>query len=173
MNVARLFQSTAILALLLFPCSLASHAQSNSNHLMLGIGALYEHGLDATLSYEHSGRYHNAWEYFATYYVKYADDPDAGHITRNSFWHHYNTWHVGIAYKPCVTRGRNHHGNVRIGASGGSDLHDFRGALHAGYEHTYSLKGGWELYLLFKEDIVIEGEDLFRTGVSVGLKVPL
>ena len=52
-----------------------------------------------------------------TYYVKYKEDPTVGHITSDSFWHNYNTWDVGIAYKPCVARGRNHHGNLRFGVS--------------------------------------------------------
>ena len=152
-----------------FRCS----AQMNNNHLLLSAGALYERGLDATVSYEHGGRYHNAWEYFGMVYLKYEDDPEAGHITRESFWHSYNTWHVGVAYKPCVIRGRNHHGNVRIGASGGSDRHDFVGGIHVGYEHSYALKGGFELFFRLKEDVIIEGRDLFRTGVSLGVKLPL
>lgn len=33
---------------------------SNVNHLNLAVGALYERGLDATISYEHETRYHHA-----------------------------------------------------------------------------------------------------------------
>lgn len=163
-----------ILVILLTFCCVSTHAQvSNQNHLQLSVGALYESGLDATVAYEHESKYHNAWEYFATGYLKYEDDPEAGHITRQSFWHSYNTWHVGIVYKPCVNRGRNHHGNARIGVSGGSDLHKFVGGIHLGYEHTYALKQGWQLFFQVKEDVVIRGEDLFRTGIAVGVKVPL
>lgn len=98
---------------------------------------------------------------------------NAGHVTKKSFWHNYNSWHLGIVYKPCVNRGRNHHGNVRIGASGGSDLHDFVGGVHLGYEHTYALKGGWELFFQVKEDVIIGSGLSWRTGGSVGLKLPL
>ena len=115
---------------------------------MFGVGALYEKGLDATIAYEHGSKYHNAWEYFATGYLQYDDDPNAN-------------------------RGRNHHGNVRIGASGGSDLHDFVGGVHLGYEHTYALKGGWELFFQVKEDVIIGSGLSWRTGGSVGLKFPL
>ena len=148
-------------------------AQTNDNHLLLSVGALYERGLDATIAYEHGSKYHNAWEYFATGYVQYDDDPDAGHITKKSFWHNYNSWHLGIAYKPCVTRGRNHHGNLRIGASGGSDTHDFVGGVHVGYEHTYALKNGWELFFQVKEDAIINSGIDWRTGFSLGCKLPL
>ena len=162
-----------LVALLTIFVTTKSQAQSNNNHLMLSAGMSYERGLDATIAYEHSTKYHNAWEYFAAYHIKYEDDPEAGHITKKSFWDSYNSWHVGIAYKPCVNRGRNHHGNLRLGASGGSDTHKFIGAAHVGYEHTYCLKHGWSLFWQVKEDIVFRGEDIFRTGVAVGIKVPL
>lgn len=173
-NTAVFFVLTAVITLLLFFCGFKGYAQTNNNHFMVSVGTLYERGLDATFAYEHGTKYHNAWEYFVTGYIKYDDDPDAGHITKKSFWHNYNTWHVGIAYKPCVNRGRNHHGNFRIGASAGSDTHDFVGGVHVGYEHTYALKHGWEVFFQVKEDIIIpRSGDLFRTGVALGLKLPL
>ena len=160
--------------LLSFFVFLQSHAQINNDHLSFSAGALYERGLDVTLAFEHGTRYHNAWEYFVLGYIKYGDDPDAGHITKRSFWHNYRSWHVGVAYKPCVSRGRNHHGNVRIGASGGSDTHDFVGGIHVGYEHSYALKHGWEVFFQVKEDVIIpRSGDLFRTGVALGFKLPL
>jgi hypothetical protein len=151
----------------------ASHAQTNDNHLMLSLGALYERGFDATIAFEHGTKYHNAWEYFATGYIQYADDPEAGHITKKSFWHNYRSWHLGIAYKPCVARGRNHHGNLRIGGSGGSDTNDFVGGVHVGYEHSYALKNGWELFFQVKEDAIIGRGVMWRTGASLGFKVNL
>ena len=164
----------AVLLLWTFGVPTLCEAQTNNNHLMMDVGCLYERGFDATIAYEHGSRYHNAWEYFATFYLKYDEDHNAGHITRHSFWNNYNSWHLGIAYKPCVSRGRNHHGNARIGASGGSDLSDFVGGLHVGYELTYALKHGWEVFFQVKEDVVIpRSGDLLRTGVTVGFKLPL
>lgn len=117
--------------------------------------------------------YHNAWEYFATYSVQYDEDPEAKHITRKSFWHNHNTWGVGAVYKPCVGRGRNHHGSLRIGASAGSDFHKAIGAVHVGYEHTYNLYDGWSVFFAIKEDISIRGKDRFKTGINLGAKIPL
>ena len=151
----------------------AAVGQNNINHLNMSVAALYERGMDATLSYEHETRYHNSWEYFMNGYIQWDKDTEAGHVTTDSFWHNYFTYNIGVAYKPCVMRGRNHHGNLRIGASGGSDTHKFIGAAHVGYEHTYCLKHGWSLFWQVKEDIVFRGEDIFRTGVAVGIKVPL
>lgn len=172
------FKKLAVLSFLaialMFFGSLRTCAQSsNQNRLMLSVGALYEKGFDATISYEHETRYYNAWEFWTSYYIKYADDPLAGHITKNSFWHNYNTWHIGICYKPCIARGRNHHGNARIGLSGGSDLDKIIGGGHIGYEHSYALYGGWEFFFQVREDFILRGEDLFRTGVSLGFKIPL
>lgn len=155
-------------------CISRAQAQSNNNHLTLGVGALYERGLDATLAVEHSTRYHNAWEFFGNYYIQWADDPEAGHVTKKSFWNNYNSWQLGICYKPCVSRGRNHHGNLRIGAGGGSDLSDFVAGIHFGYEHTFALYSGWEFFLQIKENVIIpRSGDLFRTGIALGVKVPL
>lgn len=164
-----------MLAMLLAAITSVTFAQSSSNvnHLSLSMGALYERGLDATLSYEHETRYHHAWEYFVNGYVKWAEDPAAGHVTKQSFWQNYFTYNIGLAYKPCVVRGRNHHGNLRIGVSGGSDTEKIIGAAHLGYEHTYALRNGFCLFWQVKEDVVLRGEDLFRTGVAVGVKLPL
>lgn len=162
-----------LLAVLLSFMMQSVAAQSNSNHVLVSVGALYERGFDATLSYEHETKYHNSWEYFMNYYIKYDEDPVAGHITKESFWNNYRTWLVGAAYKPCVNRGRNHHGNVRFGGSIGSDTDDIIGGIHLGYEHTWTLYRGWELFLQAREDFVIRGEDNFRTGVAIGFKIPL
>ncbi|MDD5862623.1 MAG: hypothetical protein PUD15_08755 [Prevotella sp.] len=150
-----------------------ARAQSHGDHVMVGLGASYPRGFEGTLSYEHETDYHSAWEYFGTYYIKYKKDETVGHITHDSFWNNYRTWNIGIAYKPCVTRGRNHHGSLRIGVSGGSDFDHAIGTATLGYEHTYNLYNGWSLFWQIKEDVVIRGEDRFKTGVTVGVKMPL
>ena len=151
----------------------AANAQTNTDRIGLGVGALYQRGLDLTLSYEHETKYHNAWEYFGNVYLKWDDCESCGHVCPESFWNNYRSYGFGIAYKPCVARGRNHHGNLRIGASAGSDTDQFLGGAHLGYEHNYVLRGGWRLYLQVKTDVMIKGEDLFRTGVVLGVKLPI
>ena len=84
----------------------------------------------------------------------------------------YNTLGVGAAYKPCVFRSRNHHGNLRLGGSLGSDRNRVLGGIHVGYEHSYALRKGWELFWQAKCDLMIKGEDLFRTGIVIGVKIP-
>jgi hypothetical protein len=153
---------------------LASSAKAGDNdgRVQLGVGLLYENGMDVTVGYEHETRYHNAWEFFANGYLKWADCESCGHICPKSFWRNYNTWSLGVAYKPCVYRGKNHHGNFRIGGSLGSDTHKVLGGIHAGYEHSYNIGKGWELFWQVKTDVMIKGEDLFRSGICLGFKIP-
>lgn len=89
--------------------SVSSFAQSHSDRISVGAGALYQRGLDATISWEHETRYHNAWEYFINGYIKWDECASCGHVCPESFWNNYRTWGVGAAYKPCVARGRNWH----------------------------------------------------------------
>ena len=49
-----------LLALMLMAVAIVAHAQSNSNRINFGVGALYERGFDATLSVEHETKNHNA-----------------------------------------------------------------------------------------------------------------
>ncbi len=151
----------------------SSYAQDGSNRISLGTGVLYERGLDLTLSYEHETKYHNAWEYFGNVYLKWDECASCGHVCPDSFWKNYRTYDFGIAYKPCVVRGRNNHGNVRIGASVGSDTDKVIGGIHVGYEHSYALRSGWQIFWQVKTDIMIKGLDTFRTGAALGIKYSL
>ena len=164
---------TLLTTLMLFATIMTATAQTYSNKISIGIGALYERGLDATISAEHQTKNHNAWEYFLNGYLKWKECETCGHVCPDSFWKNYNTWSIGAAYKPCVYTGRNNHGNLRIGLSGGSDTDEFLGGVHVGYEHNYILKKGFALYWQVKCDCILpEREDLFRTGIVIGIKLP-
>lgn len=152
--------------------AVTSKADDHRGRIALGAGLLYENGIDLTLSYERETRYHNAWEYFGNVYLKWETCDVCKHICPKSFWHSYNTWGLGIAYKSCVIRNRNNYGNFRFGGSLGSDRHKVLGGIHVGYEHSYQLKKGWQLYWQVKSDLMIRGKDLFRTGVVIGFKIP-
>ena len=161
-----------LLAFVMMFMTMAATAQTYSNRVGIGVGALYERGFDATISVEHETKNHNAWEYFLNGYVKYEDDKTAGHITNDSFWKSYRTWGLGFAYKPCVYMGKNNYGCLRLGGSAGSDTDEFMGWVHAGYEHDYVLRKGWHLYWQVETDLCINGKDLFRSGVCVGFRLP-
>lgn len=176
MKVVKYIQCLLVVATLFLSGGTAK-AQSHSDYIDVGIGALYQRGFDATLSWEHETKNHNAWEYFVNGYLKYDDDEKVGHITPKSFWSSYNTYSVGAAYKPCILHGgirhgRNHYGSLKLGASIGSDTHEFVGWVNVGYEQNYVLKHGWHLYWQVKSDLCINGKDLFRSGVVIGVKLP-
>ncbi len=162
---------TIVLSLAMAITSLAGHAQ-NAKSVNIALGVLYPQTVDATLSYEVGTKHHNAWEFFGNVASKWKDCESCGHICAESFWKDNCTWGLGVAYKPCVVRTRNSYGSVRVGGSLGSDRHDVLGGIHAGYEHNYSLKGGWRVFWQVKCDCMIKGEDLFRTGVTIGVKIP-
>lgn len=152
--------------------SATAFAGDRDRRVSFGVGLLYENGLDATLSYERENAYHNAWEFFANGYLKWDKCASCGHVCPDSFWKNYRSWSIGASYKPCVVRGRNHYGSFRFGGSLGSDTHRFLGGVHAGYEHNYRLRGGWQVYWQVKSDLMIKGKDLFRTGIVLGVKLP-
>ncbi len=146
-------------------------ADDHSGRIQFGMGVLYENGLEATIGYEKETRYHHAWEYFGNVYLKWDECDNCGHICKDSFWNNYNTWSLGIAYKPAVHIGRNNIGRMRIGGRAGSDRHDVIGGVTVGYEHSYVMRGGWQLFWQVKSDVMIKGEDRFVTGIHVGIKL--
>ena len=172
-NKGRTRNRLLALAVAVFTLSVTASAQRNTGRLSLGAGLLYRNGMDLTLAYEHETNYNNAWEFFANGYLQWKDCETCGHICPESFWRNYRTYSFGVAYKPCVTRGRNHYGSLRIGASGGSDTKKFLAGLHFGYEHNYVLRAGWTLYWQVKGDVMIKGADVLRTGVALGIKLPI
>lgn len=166
----------SLFALLMFPLlgtGGRAFAQNRTNHINLGVGYLIENTLEGTLSFEHETKYHNSWEYFINSSLKYEDCNDCGHICNESFWNNYNTIGGGVCYKPCVVRSRNNHGNLRLGASGNyASTGSFVTGLHVGYEHSYALRSGWNMYWQVKCDGHINGRDAISGGFVIGLKIP-
>ncbi len=152
---------------------LSASAQRNSGRLSLGAGLLYKNGAEMTLAYEHEMNYRHIWEFFANGYLQWSDCRTCGHICRKASGRITAPRGIGAAYKPCVIRGRNHYGSLRLGASGGSDTEKFVAGIHLGYEHSYVFRSGWTFYWQVKNDVIIRGADLFRTGVALGIKLPI
>ena len=75
-------------------------AQTNSDRISVGVGALYEQGFDMTLSYEHETKYHNMWEFFANGYIKWDECQSCGHVCPDSFWRNYRTQVSDLEFKP-------------------------------------------------------------------------
>lgn len=125
MTMKKTLKTVLLLMLVCIGFATNAHAQRNGGRLSLGVGLLYENGMDVTLAYEHEMNYRHAWEFFANGYLKWTECKSCGHICPESFWRNYRTYGFGVAYKPCVVRGRNHYGNLRIGASAGATRTSF------------------------------------------------
>ena len=143
-----------------------ARAQDNSNRIGVGVGAFYRPAASASLFWEHENRYHNAWEFFATGSLKLDDIDELGA--------NYRCWGVGAAWKPCVFRARNRYGSARIGVSLGAAPTDFLAGIHAGWQHSYALRSGWQFYWQAGVDVMLpRRDDLFRFGAGVGIKMPV
>ena len=66
-------KKTIILMLACMCVFMNASAQRNSGRLSLGVGLLYENGMDVTLAYEHEMNYRHAWEFFANGYLKWTE----------------------------------------------------------------------------------------------------
>lgn len=85
-RIKTIISKAFLLSLCFIGCpTLQADAQTHVDHVMIDIGASYPKGLEGTIAYEHEMNYHNAMEYFASYYIKYDKDPEAGYVTKNSF----------------------------------------------------------------------------------------
>lgn len=114
-------------------------AQNNSDRIGIGFGGGYAPKAETVLFWEHETSYHNAWEAFL--YGTLALDSIEGDL-----WNNGKAWGAGAAWKPCVVRSRNNYGSVRLAAMLGAAPRDFSAGLTAGYQHSYVLRGGWQLY---------------------------
>ena len=113
-------------------------AQDNSDRIGLGLGAYLMPAASATLFWEHETAYHDAWEAFATGSVKLGGP--------GRLWDNYKCWGVGAAWKPCLYRARNRYGSARLGVSLGAAPADFLASIHAGWQHSWALRDGWQLF---------------------------
>ncbi len=143
-----------------------ARAQDNSNRIGVGVGAFYRPAASASLFWEHETRYHNAWEFFAAGSLKLDNIED---LEAN-----YRCWGVVAAWQPCGFRARHRYGSARIGVSLGAAPTDFLAGIHAGWQHSYALRRGWQFYWNAGVDVMLpRRDDLFRFGAGVGIKMPV
>jgi len=89
-------------------------------------------------------------------------------------WNNGKAWGAGAAWKPCVVRSRNNYGSVRLAAMLGAAPRDFSAALVAGYQHSYVLRGGWQLYWQGGVTLTLPWRgDLFGVAAGIGVKMPV
>ena len=146
-------------------------AQDNSNRIGVGLGGFYRPAASTTLFWEHETRYHNAWEFFVEGRLLFP--VDLSQVSQ--LWDSSGKqWGVGAAWMPCLFRARNSYGSARIGVSLGAAPADFLAGIHAGWQHSYALRRGWQFYWQAGVDVMLpKRDDLFRVGAGVGIKMPV
>ena len=156
----------AVMLAVLTAMTVSAGAQDNADRIGAGVTAHFRPAASATLFWEHETRYHDAWEVFVTGSVKLYNLED---LRAN-----YKCWGVGAAWKPCLYRAKNRYGSARIGVSLGAAPTDFLAGIHAGWQHSYALKQGWQFYWQAGVDVMLpRRDDLFRAGAGIGVKLPV
>ena len=149
-------------------CASAALAQNNSDRIGLGLGAGYSPKTEAVLFWEHETSYHNAWEVFLTGTL--ALDNLGGDLWKDNG----KAWGAGAAWKPCVVRSRNSYGSLRLAATLGAAPVEFSASLLAGYQHSWALRGGWQLFWQGGVSLTLPRRgSLFGVSTGFGLKLPV
>lgn len=169
-----MMKKSLVLSLTLLLCfSSAAYAESHGHRLSIGVGAAYGDWLGTSISYEFESRHHNAVEVAATGFLHYDDCPSCGHVCPESFWHNYNLFSAGVAWKPCVLTRKNSWGNLRLGAGIGTTGEDVVPSILLGYERNYALRSGCSFFWQLRTDVLFNSTELFRPGAFIGFKFPI
>ena len=156
------------LIIALTACLAPALAQNNWDRIGIGAGVGYSPKADAVLFWEHETKYHNAWEVFL------AGSLALDNLKGNLWTDNTKAWGAGAAWKPCGYRARNRYGSARIGVSLGAAPTDFLAGIHAGWQHSYAMRRGWQFYWQAGVDVMLpKRNDLFRVGAGIGIKMPV
>ena len=159
---------TLTLILTVAACMTPALAQNNWDRIGIGAGGGYSLRAEAVLFWEHETSYHNAWEVFL--FGKLGLDNLRGNVWDDNV----KAWGAGTAWKPCVVRSRNNYGSLRLAAMLGAAPKEFSAGLTAGYQHSWVLRGGWQLYWQGGVTLTLPRRgDLFGVSTGVGVKMPV
>ena len=156
-----------ILIVALTVCVVPALAQNNWDRIGIGAGGGYSPKAEAVLFWEHETSYHNALEVFLAGSL-YLDN------LKGDLWGNGKAWGVGAAWKPCMVRSRNNYGSLRLAAMLGAAPREFSAGLITGYQHSWVLRGGWQLYWQGGVTLTLPRRgDLFGVSTGVGVKMPV
>lgn len=135
-------------------------------------GALYSKALNFNVTLEKTLRYHHAWEVGLDYYNQYF--VDSKRSDGSSF--KYRSLLFEGAYKFNVVRYKNT--NLRFRGAVGLGVNErekFTLSVSPGFEYSYTTQSNIQVFIQEKTQISFwtTNKSWFRTGVLVGLKIPL
>lgn len=137
------------------------------------VGVAYPRIFNATLTYEKERAYHHAVEAYVDYFTQWSTCPTCDKVCRDTFWKQHYGLGVGLAYKPCVSRGKNTFSRFRFGADVGTCTRSFAAGLEVGYEWIYTLENRLQVVLQEKSEVTFWNKPRFKNGVLVGVRIPL
>lgn len=117
------------------------------------------------------------WEFYLTHAVPYHDSPKGLKPVYSN-----KSLGVGLAYKPVILRNmflttKNTLMRFRFAFDMGSEEKhsnsSFYCALGGAFEINRTFKNGMQISLMQKNEFVLWSDDFFRTGLLIGLKIPL
>ena len=142
-------------------------------HLGIQSGLSYPRILDFKLMVTKETRYHDAYEFFAEYFTQWNDCNLCGKVCKETFWKSRYALSVGGAYKPCVKRGRNSFGRLRVGADLGTNTRHFMLGVELGYEHVWTLRSGVQIVFEQKNEFNFWAKPTFINGFTAGVRLPI
>lgn len=158
----------------LFSLTFNSFAGDGDKFFNLSGGLMYRSTVDALVSMEFEGKYHNAWEMYLDLSTAYKKcEIDNTIFCNKTFWD-YKTVSIGGAYKPAFYRYKNANLRARFGADIGIDEgYSFCASVDVGIEFSYSFKNRMQLVITQKNDFAFWTRDNFKNGLLIGLKIPI
>lgn len=167
------FMRLAVMVMLLTVTAANVQAGDRDRHLGLSAGVMYPRIFSATLHFDKETRYHNAFEAYADYFCQWDKCPTCNKVCSESFWKNRYGLSFGAAYKPCVNRGRNSFGRVRIGADLGTNTRNFVLGVELGYEYVWTLRNGMQMALIQKNEVNFWAKPVFKNGLQIGVRIPM
>lgn len=140
-------------------------------NLTLSGGFLHKKTINTVIALEFNRKYHNAFEVYIDMENSYKTPIKK--ILSKSTLISYPSIGVGAVWKPTAYTWKNAVLRYRIGGDIGANKKNFQASIELGLEYSYYLKNGISLFLNQKNEFTFWNRNHFRTGINIGLKVPI
>lgn len=154
-----------IIGLVLGVCS-ASYAGDGDDHITANVGIMAPYTLDATVGYEFPMGTDGQFEIYG----------EAGNHWQTPVCHRFWKgwfWDGGALYKHKITHLKNGSLKALGGVQTGMTRQKYFLGCELGFEYEYIFANNWVLSVRQKNTVNFFNGDKFRSGVMVGIKIPL
>ena len=134
------------------------YAQDGFTYFDLAGGYMTQKHYIGEVSFDFGLRYHRAFEILGDFSYKKGGN---------------NSYKLGFAYKPLLTRNKNTSLNLRLTSSVGTNEHNFVWAFSAGTELCFWFPNRMAFFVRQKNELVLWDKDHWRFGGLLGFKIPI